>query len=242
MKATITMPENNRHDCANTAEEGNIYNILRVTEGLSMAELARYLHSTPNRICRLEQGKNVMFMVTKSYAELFGVSMDDLVRNNIAAVATAKSIGLPAACENKHKVRMLARVDIGDIGEELAARIERELLSGTGYENCVSTKPAKNRRNGYDVISATADGQPKYIEVKTTTSADPNEPFFMTDAEYRKMKELMDAGAVYCLYRIYAFDQNTMEYKSTVYTPQKVLNMFEPIPDTYRMVRKECEA
>lgn len=222
-----------------TADEGNIYYILRAMNGLSMAELAPFLNSNANRIHRLEKNEDVKFKIVQAVSELFGVSMDDLARNNIAAVATARNIGLPSAGRNRHKIHALAHIDIGDLGEEIVAGIERELLAGTGYESRVSTKPSKNRRNGYDVISSTEDGVPKYIEVKTTTSADPDEPFFMTDAEYRKMKALMDAGAVYRLYRIYDLDRDTQEYKKIVYTAQEVLDQYEPTPETYRMMRKE---
>lgn len=239
MQANTMMPENNRPGRKSTADEGNIYYMLRILNGLSMDELARYLHCHKNRICRLEQGKSVKFKVIQAFSELFGVSMDDLVRNNVAAVATAKSIGLPAGGRNRHKVRMLARVDVGDIGEELIADLERTRLVGTGYETCVSTNPSKNRRNGYDVISATADGQPKYIEVKTTV-LDRDEPFFMTDAEYRKMKEFFLDGSVYELYRVYDLKIETMEYHYVVYTPQEVLDLFKPVPDSYRMVKREA--
>lgn len=231
--------ENNCSGRKSAADEQNIYYVLRVTNGLSMAVLARYLHTTANRICRLERGGGVRFQVIQSYSELFGVSVDDLTQNNVAAVAAAKSILLPSVGGNKHKSEMLARMETGDIGEEFVAGIERARLAGTGYENRVSTKPAKNPRNGYDVISATEDGQSKYIEVKTTISPDPDEPFHMTDSEYRKMKELFLAGSVYELYRVYDLNTETMDYRYVVYTPQEVIDLFEPVPESYLMVRKE---
>lgn len=231
----------NRPGRKSTASADNIYYVLRVMNGLSMAELSRYLRCQPNTICQLEHNEGAKFKVIKAMSELFGVSMDDLVRNNVAAVVTAKGLMIPSTTGNKHKTRMLARVDHGDIGEELVADIERAKIAGTGYENRVSTRPAKNRRNGYDVISATADGQPKYIEVKTTVSSDPDEPFYMTDAEYRKMKEFFLAGSAYELYRVYNLkveDDRDVQYKYIVYTPQEVLDLFEPLPETYRMMKK----
>lgn len=231
----------NRPGRKSTASTDNIYYVLRVMNGLSMAELSRYLRCQPNTICQLEHNEGTKFKVIKAMSELFGVSMDDLVRNNVAAVVTAKGLVIPSITGSKHKTRMLTRVDRGDIGEELVADIERAKLAGTGYENRVSTRPAKNRRNGYDVISATADGQPKYIEVKTTVSSDPDEPFYMTDAEYRKMKEFFLAGSAYELYRVYDMkveDDRDVQYKYIVYTPQEVLDLFEPLPETYRMMKK----
>lgn len=232
------MTAENNPVCKNTAHEDNIYNVLRTMNGLSMTELAQYLHTTANRICRLEQGLGVRFIVIQSYSELFGVPVDALIQNNLAAVAAAKSLRIHSARGNKHKTKALAHIDIGELGEEIVAGVERELLSGTGFETCVSTKPSRNPRNGYDVISATEDGQPKYIEVKTTTSTNPDEPFYMSDAEYRKMKDFLLTGAAYELYRVYALNAETMDYRYVVYTPQEVLDLFEPIPETYRMVRK----
>ncbi len=241
MHTNTMMPENHRPGRKNAADEQNIFYMLRVMNGLSMRELARYLHSNPNRICRMERGKSVKLKIIRAFSELFCVPVDDLLRNNIAAVGTAKNIGLSSNGGNKQKRRMLAQVENGELGEEITAGIERKKLAGTGYETCVSTKPAKNRRNGYDVISATEDGQSKYIEVKTTTSPDPNEPFHMTSAEYRKMKEFMDAGNRYELHRIFGFDRDTMKYKIIIYTPQQVIDLFEPVPESYRMVRKGAD-
>ncbi len=230
--AEINPPE------ADAADGGNIYYCLRVMNGLTMAALARLLHCNKNRINSLEHGRNTRVKVIMAYSELFGIPMDDLLRNNVAAIAAAKSIGLPSAGGNKHKARMLKSVDVGNIGEELVAKRERARLAGTGYESCVSTKPARNRRNGYDVISSTEDGRPKYIEVKTTCSEDPDEPFYMTDAECRKMKEFHAAGAVYELYRVYGLNVETMDYSHIVYTPKEVIDLFEPVPETYRMVKR----
>lgn len=222
-----------------TADGENIYYNLRVMNGFTMAGLAPLLQCNKNRINSLEHGKNTKAKVVKAYSELFDIPMDALLRNNVAAIAAAKNVALPSVGGNRHKVRMLKRVDNGDIGEELVAKLERARLAGTGYENCVSTRPAHNRRNGYDVISSTAAGKSKYIEVKTTCSEDPDEPFFMTDAEYRRMKEFYAAGAVYELFRVYDLNVETMDYSHIVYTPQEVIDLFEPVPETYRMVKRK---
>ncbi len=172
-KMNATIPEADLPG-ADTADGGNIYYNLRVMNGFAMAGLAPLLHCNKNRINRLEHGKTTKAKVVKAYSELFDVPMHDLLRNNVAAIAAAKNIALSSVGGNKHKVRLLRHVDIGDAGEELVAKLERARLAGTGYENCVSTRPAHNRRNGYDVISSTADGKSKYIEVKTTRSEDPD--------------------------------------------------------------------
>ncbi len=224
--------------CESKANTGSIYYMLRVMNGLSMAELAPLVGCQPNTISQLEHGDSAKFKVIKAMSELFGVSMDDLVRNNIAAIATAKRIMMPSTGVNRHKAKKLADVDTGDLGEAIVAEIERKLLSGTKYENCVSTKPAKNRRNGYDIISATVHGRPKFIEVKTTTSTDPDEPFHMTAAEYRKMKTLYRDGAIYRLYRIYALDTTDKTYKMIVYSAREVLDLYKPITETYLMKKR----
>ncbi len=224
-----------------TACEGNIFYLLRVTNGMTMDQLAELANTNKNRISRLEHGQNVQNKVIQAVAQLFGVSIDDLVRNNIAAVATAKHIGSHSTKAAGQKQRMIAQINIGDLGEEIAASIERDLLKGTGYETRVSTHPARNRRNGYDVISATRGGRDKYIEVKTSTSADPDESFHMSDAEFRRMKEFQQTGAIYRLYRIYDLNAATMEYKFNVYTPQEIIDQFEPRVESYLMVKKEVQ-
>ena len=54
------------------------------------------------------------------------------------------------------------------------------------------------------------------------------------------MKEFFLDGSVYELYRVYGLKIETMDYHYVVYTPQEVLDLFKPVPDSYRMVKREA--
>lgn len=223
-----------------TASEDNIYYILRVTNGLSLQELSRYTGVHANSLCHLEHGGEVKFRVIKAVSEFYGVSADDLVRNNVAGVFGERISEYAALSRNRQSLNIhRSCVANGNRGEDIAAEIERELLSGTGYQDRVSTRPAKNRRNGYDVISATPEGKPKYIEVKATSSKDPNEPFFMSAAEYHKMIHFLTHGDVYELYRIYDLDLAAGTYRYVTYSAEEILTLFKPVPSVYSMEKKE---
>ncbi len=216
----------------------NIYHILRQAHGYSLALLAKLTHVCVHTLRRLEYGHNARFCVIWTLAELYGVTMDELVRNDLSAVKVSVSCA-NAARSAKHKYRSAAQIETGEFGEMLVADFERGRLAGTGYEWRVSTEPAKNRRNGYDVISATTNGQPKYIEVKTTTSRDPLEPFHMSCGELRKARQMAESGANYELFRIYALDRKAETYEYVVYSAADVVTLFDPEPESYLMRRKE---
>ena len=222
-----TSPQRGRKSSAGS---NNIFYILRAANGYSTKELARLAGSSPMTINRLEHGCPAHFRVIRSLSELYGITMDDLIRNNTAAAAV--TIGKFTSQQGQR------RKMIGDIGEEIVAQIERDRLAGTGYENRVSTRPAKNRRNGYDVISATSGGEPKYIEVKTTRSSDPNEPFFMSAGELRTAERFHKEGANYELVRIYALNITTGTYRYAVYSAENVLTIFDAIPCQYLMKKR----
>lgn len=219
------------------ADADNIFHLLRVANGYSTKELARLAGTSPMTINRLEHGCPAHFRVIRSLSELYGITMDDLIRNNTAAAAV-KIEKFTSWDGQRRKMMSNARIDIGDLGEEIVAQIERDRLAGTGYENRVSTQPAKNRRNGYDVISATLNGEPKFIEVKTTRSSDPDEPFFMSAGELRSAERFHTEGAYYELVRIYAFDMTAGTYRYVVYSAEDVLTIFDALPCQYLMKKR----
>lgn len=216
----------------------NAYYILRQAHGYSFSQLAKLTHACVHTLRRLEHGRNARFCVIKELAELYGVTMDELVRNDLSAVKTSANC-VHAVHSAKHKCRSASQIETGELGEMLAADFERERLAGTGYECRVSTEPAKNRRNGYDVISVTSNGQPKYIEVKATTSQDPLEPFHMSGGELRKARQMAESGANYELFRIYALDRKAETYEYVVYSAADVVSLFDPEPESYLMHWKE---
>lgn len=100
---------------------------------------------------------------------------------------------------------------IGDLGELVILEYERDFLV---KNNIVDFKPIHKSKNegdglGYDILSQTLDGKPKYIEVKTTKSSLHN-PFYVTKNEL--VRSIKEADSFY-LYRLFEFDEKTKKGK-----------------------------
>lgn len=96
------------------------------------------------------------------------------------------------------------RQDIGEKGEQYVYEQERHRLlkSNSKYANDVSREPAKDPKNGYDILSFTEGGEKIYIEVKST-KGNADEPFFMTANEREKAKRVKKNGNIYQIHRVY---------------------------------------
>ncbi len=90
------------------------------------------------------------------------------------------------------------RQDIGEKGEQYVyEREKRRLLkSNSRLVNDVSREPAKDPKNGYDILSFTDSGEKIYIEVKST-KGNVNEPFYMTANEREKANQVNKNGGIY---------------------------------------------
>lgn len=96
------------------------------------------------------------------------------------------------------------RQEIGMCGEQYVLATEKERLRkvNSKYENYVDGSPALDGRNGYDILSYTAVGEPIYIEVKTTTG-DCEEPFYMSKNERNTADRIRAMGGIYQIHRVY---------------------------------------
>jgi len=75
---------------------------------------------------------------------------------------------------------------IGKRGEEVAYSSERRRLRDTGLDpDAVLWRSERNPYAPYDIESLDEDGQRIFIEVKSTTSDDPSDPFEISEAELR---------------------------------------------------------
>lgn len=70
-------------------------------------------------------------------------------------------------------------------------------------------QPKKGDGLGFDILSFDLDGNPKYIEVKTT-KGNQNSTFFVTRNELEKSTIEKDR---YFLYRVYEYDEETEKGK-----------------------------
>ena len=118
------------------------------------------------------------------------------------------------------------RQKIGDIGERYVYECEKNRLAGSEYAERVDPTPAQNPQNGYDILSYTMNGEPIYIEVKSTIG-DLNAPFYLTKNERETANHIRKQGGIYQIHRVYniggkidvhIFDNDSMfEYAETLY-------------------------
>ncbi len=96
------------------------------------------------------------------------------------------------------------RKKIGDIGERYVYECEKMRLieANSKYAELVDATPAKNPKNGYDILSYTEDGEPIYIEVKSTMG-DLDTPFYITSNEQKTAERVRKEGGIYQIHRVY---------------------------------------
>lgn len=100
---------------------------------------------------------------------------------------------------------------IGDLGELAILEYERDLLKKCDIHNFEPIHKSKNEGDGlgYDILSMTPEGDPKYIEVKTTKSTF-DKPFYVTKSEL--VRSIQDKSKFY-LYRLFEFNEKTKHGK-----------------------------
>ncbi|WP_271401840.1 DUF3427 domain-containing protein [Salinicoccus roseus] len=102
----------------------------------------------------------------------------------------------------------LINKEIGDLGEQLVLKFEQNRLKEAGRndlaENLIHTSLIEGDGAGYDILSYNNEGDPIYIEVKTTTGG-ANSPFNISPNELEFSSK---NSKNYILRRIYSFDIN----------------------------------
>ena len=224
----------------NTPVPCDVLAFLRTRAGLSQNQLARQTGLYVNDISRFERGHYGSVFKYKRLAEFFGVRVDDLVRNNLAAVAASmKTKQKPLhQLQKAFLAKRELQSEIGCAGEDAVTASENKYLAGTRYENAVTPGFADSVSAGHDILSFTPGGVPRYIEVKTTEKADPDTPFFMSANELAFMEECRRTGKLYELHRVYDY-KNPDHWSRIIYTPED-LDGFEFVPKEY-MVKRVSE-
>ena len=97
------------------------------------------------------------------------------------------------------------RKETGNAGEDLVIRHEQALLTRYNRPYLAAKVVKVLDCNGYDILSYYPDGQPKFVEVKTTVGS-IDRPFFWTDNEYQTM---LDNPNSYCIYRLFNYDADS---------------------------------
>lgn len=87
---------------------------------------------------------------------------------------------------------------IGKRGEQIAVEIERRRVQAHGIDpDVVVWRSQRNTFAPYDIESVSEDGQRVYIEVKSTTSSDPTDPFEISEPELQWAIQKADRFFVY---------------------------------------------
>lgn len=94
------------------------------------------------------------------------------------------------------------RKETGDAGEALVIQWEKTQLINLGRPDLADAVRKVMDWEGYDILSFHSEGEPRYIEVKTTTGTE-GRPFYWTTNEKQTM---LNNPASYCLYRLYNYD------------------------------------
>lgn len=93
------------------------------------------------------------------------------------------------------------QIHIGKLGEAFVYEYEINKLKGTEYERLVDNTKALDHSNGYDILSFDFNGEPLFIEVKTTISE--NDDFYITNNELETAKKFLESNKKYLIYRVY---------------------------------------
>ena len=206
--------------------------------GFSQQRLADESGAPLRAIQKLESGN---FHVAAYHAELvanfIGISMHALICDRLEEIIShlVAPPTDPQAKENFLKKQEQA-IDTGKRGENIVADRERAQLEGTAYAKAVTANPANDPDLGYDVLSFSSSGKPKYIEVKTTKLGCDRD-FYISSGELEFMMDSLTKGRLYELHRVYDLkDDGSCGVE--VYTPEELLKEFDFIPCQYIVRRK----
>lgn len=126
---------------------------------------------------------------------------------------------------------------IGDLGEIWVFELEKEFFELNGKKELAKkiehVAKTKGDGLGYDILSYDLEGNPKFIEVKTT-KGNINTTFFVTRNELEKSKIEKDR---YSLYRVYEYDEKTN--KGKIKKIKGELTIICNTPMNYKVTLKE---
>lgn len=178
----------------------HLIQIVRSYLGLSQQELARRVGITQADICEMEikapYGKIDKYRRLSNY---LGISIHALVTNDCSLIPLSFFDKHPHAPYTKAPSR--GALVLGRAGEEAALAYERARLNkeNPALAKLVIPHFKLGNRLGYDLLSFDENGEPIYIEVKTSTDDSPD--FTLTNQEYQKANKAIANGEKYYIYR-----------------------------------------
>ena len=213
------------------AENFNALRLLRIRGGFTQHELGHRIGIS--NVSPFEVGRRQLtFGAAVAYSKFFKVPLDLLVRDDIPGVASVYTPEVePHRSLEKHMRMAKESAFSGARGEDYVVKMEQEKLSGTRYADAVSGVYADDDKCGFDVLSFRKNGEPVFIEVKTTLSPDRNSPFEITPLEIDFAKKCIDSGKNYEIHRVY--DLNSCSPGIEIISPKELLNNFNLTPINY---------
>lgn len=218
----------------------NVCLFIRTRFGLTQAKMAKLAGLGPNDISRFERSTRGMTVekVVK-IAAFLKLTVDELMRDDYGAVMLLlpEEVFRSSAAKDRLRVGQARKLEIGTAGEIFAANRERTRLAGTIYVKGVNENFANDPSSGFDFMSFTREGRPKYVEVKTTTG-DCDDPFYMSAAEYRFLHYCVEHDLTYELHRVYRL-KDAEHAMVRIYSARELLG-FHFYADTYAVTRRDA--
>ena len=178
----------------------HLIQIIRSYLGVSQQELAQRVGVTQADLCEMEiklpYGRIDKYQRLSDY---LGIPIHALVTNDCTLVPLAFFDRHPHAPYTKAPSK--GSQVLGRAGEEAVLAFERERLNKVNPSLAKLVIPhfKLGNRPGYDMLSFEENGEPIYIEVKTSTDEGPD--FTLTNQEYQKANKAIANGEKYLIYR-----------------------------------------
>jgi hypothetical protein len=158
---------------------------LKKKENLEQKNVAEELVSDPNKEIKEEFRKKV--------------ELERVEKEKIRLIPPEKKFRIARKIDNWEEINK-KRKDTGDKGEEIVFLLEKDYLKSINREDLSSmvkhTSIEKGDGAGYDILSFTADGKEKYIEVKSTTGPIKTS-FNISKNEFEFLKEHNEDAFIY---------------------------------------------
>lgn len=127
---------------------------------------------------------------------------------------------------------------IGDIGEELVVKFERQRLEDAGHSDYASSIEHSSVEVGdglgYDIVSYQEDGGKIYIEVKTTKQNKPA-GFYLSKKEKSVADEMYFQGKQYKIYRVYNLNPHRGTGDLVIYEPPFTSDRYSMEPENWKV-------
>lgn len=208
---------------------------LRTAHRLTIAQLSKLCHVGVNSLCQNElRGAPMGIASLRRLAEFFHISLHALASNDFSAVAGLPPI--PQTRTNALRKRIHARQakmeEVGDLGEDFVAALEREKLKGTPFEDKLNTGLADDLKSVCDMMTFDpATNTPIPVEVKSTTGAE-NEPIYFSAEEFQFLTHCAQKGTPYALHRVYHVGKKGKTARR-VYSAAEALGSFTFTPASF---------